>query len=85
MIPFPSARRTSAKGNTDKPRRVHLVCPICFGRFSLNYAEYRKHVVAGTRPTDSHSCGAEYLKRRKLEQALREIDRQRSQPQEVTA
>ena len=66
MIPYPAFTRTSAKsGNiAKKPRRVRLICPVCGGRFSLNYAEYRKHLKKGLRPCDSMKCGWEYRKRR---------------------
>lgn len=69
MIPYPSFGRTTAKGPADKPHRVQLVCPVCGGRFSLNYAEYRKCLKRGYRPCDSIKCGAEYRKRRKAEKA----------------
>ena len=69
-IPFPSARRTSAKGPADKPRRVRLVCPACGEHFSLNYAEYYKHIRAGTRPTDSRRCAWMWRRMQQAEKAV---------------
>ena len=69
-IPFPSARRTSAKGPADKPRRVRLVCPVDDVRFSLNRAEYRRALKRGFRPTCCPKCGAKYRKIREAEKRM---------------
>lgn len=63
------SHHTSAKGPQDKPRRVRLVCPVDNVRFTLNHAEYRKHVRAGTRPTCSRECG-QTVRRMKEQGAL---------------
>jgi hypothetical protein len=67
--------KTSAKsGKTvKKPRRVSLICPARGERFTLNYAEYRKHVRAGTRPTNSCACAWARRKMQAAEKAKQEI------------
>jgi hypothetical protein len=81
------SHHTSAKGKADKlrayrPRRVHLICPICEGKFTLNYAEYRRCIRVGTRPCDSRKCGRAFYR---LKKAAGIIPAAAQTPQEASA